>query len=77
MFFTIEESKARIAESVDRFGDSFARDVTTEELKEVEPLSASIQTRHTDQSLDLHLDAKPSKGRIAFELQNRATGTRS
>lgn len=40
MFFTTEESRARIAESIDHFGDSFARDVTTEELKEVEPLNA-------------------------------------
>lgn len=37
MFFTREESKASIEENTDEYGDSYARDVTVEELEEVLP----------------------------------------
>lgn len=32
-----EESKASIGENIDEYGDSYARDVTVDELKEVRP----------------------------------------
>ena len=35
MFFTATESESRIEGAVDKFGDSFARDITVDELKEV------------------------------------------
>lgn len=35
MFFIREESKASIEENIDEYGDSYARDVTVEELNEV------------------------------------------
>ena len=34
MFFTAEESKSHIESAVDEYGDSFARDVTVNELRE-------------------------------------------
>ena len=40
MFFTTAESESRIEGAVDEYGDSFARDITVEELKEVRGLSA-------------------------------------
>ena len=35
MFFTTAESEPRFEGAVDEYGDSFARDVTLDELKEV------------------------------------------
>ena len=35
MFFTLDENKEDIEQNVDENGDSFARDVTTEELQAV------------------------------------------
>lgn len=35
MFSTTAESESRIEGAVDEYGDSFARDITVEELKEV------------------------------------------
>ena len=35
MFFTTTESECRIKGAIDQYGDSFARDVTVNELKEV------------------------------------------
>lgn len=43
MFFTTAESEARIGDAVDEYGDSFARDITIEELKEVRRFSASVK----------------------------------
>ena len=40
MFFTTAESESRTEGAVDEHGDSFARDITVEELKEVRELSA-------------------------------------
>ena len=35
MFFATAESESRIEGAIDQYGDSFARDVTVNELKEV------------------------------------------
>lgn len=35
MFFTKDDEKETIAQNVDPFGDSYARDTSVEELKEV------------------------------------------
>ena len=35
MFFTTTESESRIKGAIDEYGDSFSRDVTVDELKEV------------------------------------------
>ena len=35
MFFTKEESKGAIQDSIDVYGDSFARDISLDELSEV------------------------------------------
>lgn len=35
MFFTTAESETRVEDATDEYGDSFARDITVEELKEV------------------------------------------
>ena len=35
MFFTTAESEPRIEDAVDEYGDSFARDVSVDELQEV------------------------------------------
>ena len=35
MFFTATQSESRIGGAVDEYGDSFARDITVDELKEV------------------------------------------
>ena len=35
MFFTLDEDKEDIEHNVDKYGDSFARDVTIEELRTV------------------------------------------
>ena len=43
MFFTTSESESRIEGAVDEYGDSFARDITVEELKEVRGLSALLK----------------------------------
>lgn len=34
MFFTAEDSESHIERAVDEYGDSFARDVTVDELRE-------------------------------------------
>ena len=39
MFFTTSASESQIEGAVDEYGDSFARDVTVEELNEVLGLS--------------------------------------
>ena len=41
MFFTATESESRIGGAVDEYGDSFARDITVDELKEVRKFSAA------------------------------------
>ena len=43
MFFTTAESESRIEDAVDEYGDSFARDITVEELKEVRRCPASVK----------------------------------
>ncbi len=35
MFFTTAESESRVEGAVDEYGDSFARDITVDELKKV------------------------------------------
>lgn len=35
MFFTTAESETRVEDAADEYGDSFARDIIVEELKEV------------------------------------------
>ena len=43
MFFTSAESESRIEGAVDEYGDSFARDITVDELKEVRAFSTSFR----------------------------------
>ena len=43
MFFTTAESEPRIEDAVDEYGDSFARDVSVDELKEVPGFSAYLK----------------------------------
>ena len=43
MFFTIAKPESRIEAAVDEYGDSFARDVTVDELKEVHNSSATFK----------------------------------
>ena len=38
MFFSTEETKDDITKNVDRYGDSYTRDVSAEELKKVRSL---------------------------------------
>lgn len=40
MFFTTAESESCVEDAVDEHGDSFARDITVVELKEVRQFSA-------------------------------------
>ena len=42
MFFDTTESESRVEGAVDGYGDSFARDVTVDELKEVRRCSTSF-----------------------------------
>lgn len=35
MFFTTEDSKQKLEDGIDEYGDSFARDVSINELQEV------------------------------------------
>ena len=44
MFFTTMESESRIEGAIDEYGDSFARDVTVNELKEVRRCSEDFAT---------------------------------
>ena len=44
MFFTTKESESRIEGAIDQYGDSFARDVTVNELKEVRTCSENFAT---------------------------------
>ena len=43
MFFAIAEVEPRIEGAVDEYGDSFARDVDVDELKEVRKFSATLR----------------------------------
>ncbi|PYH44556.1 putative C6 transcription factor (NirA) [Aspergillus saccharolyticus JOP 1030-1] len=52
MFFTTPEKEAEVAASVDRFGDSYARDTTREELSEI------LQRMETSDSADRPHDSK-------------------
>ena len=44
MFFTTTESESRIKGAIDQYGDSFARDVTVNELQEVRRFSYNFAT---------------------------------
>ena len=43
MFFTTAQSETRIEGAVDEYGDSFARDITVEELKEARVFLAPLK----------------------------------
>ena len=43
MFFTTVKTESRIKGAVDEYGDSFTRDVTVDELKEVRRFSATLR----------------------------------
>ena len=48
MFFATAESESRIEGAIDQYGDSFARDVTVNELKEVRRCSDNFATLDAD-----------------------------
>ena len=43
MFFITAESESRVEGAVDEYGDSFARDITVDELKDVRLFSAPFE----------------------------------
>ena len=48
MFFTTTESESRIEGAIDQYGDSFARDVTVNELKDVRICSDNFATLYAN-----------------------------
>ena len=68
MFFTREESKASLEENIDEYGDSYVRDVTVEELKEVLlSIVPSISLRLRRKQI---IDQMPEKFEYNFEAQS-------
>ena len=58
MFFTTAQSEPRIEDAVDEYGDSFARDVSVDELQEVPGCSARFRKlRNLHTSLDCQFNA--------------------
>ena len=57
IFFTTAESEPRIEGVEDEYGDSFARDLTVGELKEVQGLSFPVNIPRGSPQLGLRLDA--------------------
>ena len=46
MLFITEQAKETISASVDRYGDSYTRDVTVNELKQVSLIRQCLQSRY-------------------------------
>ena len=63
MFFVTEKSKFDIDQNVDKFGDSFARDVSLEELRKV---------RHHHSSEPQIKDSHLTKSKIAESMPNKS-----
>lgn len=51
MFFTTAESESQIEGAIDEYGDSFARDITVGELKEVPTFSAPFEKKNGETDL--------------------------
>ena len=52
LFFVTEKSKSEVDQNVDKYGDSFARDVDVEELRTVRVHNIHLRIRVSDNGQD-------------------------